>query len=38
MRPVPDIALRPTTEADLDFVLAAERAAENVPFIRQWSP
>jgi len=37
MKAVPPITLRPTTEADLESVLAAERAAENAPFIRQWS-
>jgi len=31
------IALRPTAEADLDFVLALERDPENTPFIGQWS-
>ena len=29
--------LRPTAESDLDFVLAAERAPENAPFIGQWT-
>jgi RimJ/RimL family protein N-acetyltransferase len=37
MKAVPPITLRPTTEADLELVLGAERAEENVPFIRQWS-
>lgn len=31
------IALRPTTEDDLDFVLALERDPKNAPFISQWS-
>ncbi len=31
------IRLRPTTEDDLDFVLATERHEENVPFVGQWS-
>ena len=31
------IALRPTRESDLDFVLALERDPENAPFISQWS-
>lgn len=31
------ITFRPTTEADLDYVIKMERAAENAPFIRQWS-
>ena len=31
------IAFRPTTEADLDYVLKMEMAAENAAFIRQWS-
>ena len=31
------IAFRPTTKADLDYVLKIERACENAPFIRQWS-
>lgn len=31
------ITLRPTTEADLGFVRAAEQAADNAQFIRQWS-
>ncbi len=31
------IALRPTTEADLDYVIKMERSPENAPFIRQWS-
>lgn len=31
------IALRPTREADLDFVLALEGDPENAPFISQWS-
>lgn len=32
-----EIRLRPTAEADLDFVLALERHADNTPFIGQWS-
>jgi hypothetical protein len=32
------IQLRSTTEANLPFVLQAERDPENRPFIRQWSP
>lgn len=31
------IRLRPTEEADLDFVLALERHPDNTPFIGQWS-
>ena len=31
------IAFRPTTKADLDYVLKIERACENAPFIRQRS-
>jgi RimJ/RimL family protein N-acetyltransferase len=31
------VAFRPTTEADLDYALKMERAAENAAFIRQWS-
>lgn len=31
------IRLRPTTEADLDFVLTTEQHPENRPFISQWS-
>lgn len=31
------IELRPTTEADLDFVLALESHPDNAPFIGQWS-
>lgn len=30
------VAVRPTTTADLDFVLAAENEAENSPYIFQW--
>ena len=33
----PEVRLRPTRPADLDFVLALERGAENAPFIGQWS-
>jgi diamine N-acetyltransferase len=32
-----DIVLRPTQLADLDYVVALERHADNVPFIGQWS-
>jgi diamine N-acetyltransferase len=36
--PAPDaIALRPTRESDLDFVLALERDPESTPFVGQWS-
>ena len=31
------IRLRPTGEADLDFVLAAERDPDNSPFVGQWT-
>ena len=31
------VMLRPTTAADLNFVLAAERHRDNTVFIRQWS-
>jgi RimJ/RimL family protein N-acetyltransferase len=31
------VRLRPTTDADLDFVVAAESAPENRPFIFPWS-
>lgn len=31
------ITFKPTTEADLDYVMRMEKAAENAPFIRQWS-
>jgi len=34
---VPDVTLRPTTLADLDFVLAAESAPENRRFVLQWT-
>jgi RimJ/RimL family protein N-acetyltransferase len=34
---MPLISLRPTTDADLDFVLAAEADPENAEFVRQWS-
>jgi ribosomal protein S18 acetylase RimI-like enzyme len=37
MTAAPPISLRPTTESDLEYVVAAERAAENAPFIRQWA-
>jgi ribosomal protein S18 acetylase RimI-like enzyme len=30
------VRLRPTTEDDLDFVLATERTEENIPFVGQW--
>ena len=33
----PEIDLRPTTPADLDFVLAAESDPENAPYVGQWS-
>lgn len=33
---MPEVVLRPTKSADLDFVLAAESAPENRPFILQW--
>lgn len=32
------ITLRPTTEADLPFVLAAEGHADNAPYVETWSP
>ncbi len=32
----PQIRLRPTTLADLDFVIAAERHPDNEPYIGQW--
>ncbi len=35
--PMPPIQLRPTTLADLDFVLAAERDPVNRAFIGQWT-
>jgi RimJ/RimL family protein N-acetyltransferase len=31
------ITVRPTSEADLDTVLAMERSDENTPYIRQWA-
>ena len=31
------VRLRPTAEDDLDFVLAAERHPDNVPFVGQWT-
>ncbi|BAC90326.1 GNAT family N-acetyltransferase [Gloeobacter violaceus] len=31
------VSLRPTAEADLDFVLAQEQSPNNRPYIRQWS-
>jgi diamine N-acetyltransferase len=34
---VQNVLLRPTTPADLGFVLEAESAAENRPFVLQWS-
>ncbi len=34
----PPITLRPTTEADLPFVLAAEAHPDNRSFILQWTP
>jgi RimJ/RimL family protein N-acetyltransferase len=30
------VALRPTTESDLDAVLALERDPQSAPFVRQW--
>ncbi len=33
----PNLILRPTTEADLEFVIAAERHPDNRSFIGQWS-
>ena len=35
--PLIPVVLRPTTPADLDFVIALERDAENARFIGQWS-
>jgi len=37
MRPVPTIALRPTTEADLEFVTSSEWAPENARFVQPWT-
>lgn len=34
---VNNIAIRETSVADLDFVLAAENHPENAPFVAQWS-
>src|ERR671918_304761 len=31
------VLVRPTTESDLDFVLATERDPDNAPFILEWS-
>jgi diamine N-acetyltransferase len=31
------VTLRPTTESDLDFVLALESHPENAPFVGQWT-
>jgi diamine N-acetyltransferase len=31
-----DVSVRPTTPDDLAFVLAAERAPDNAPFVLQW--
>lgn len=31
------ISIRKTTEADLDFILSAERHEENAPYVAQWS-
>jgi RimJ/RimL family protein N-acetyltransferase len=33
----PDLSFRPSTESDLDTILAMERSDENTPYIRQWS-
>ncbi len=33
----PSVHLRPTTIADLDFVLSAESHPDNAPYIRQWT-
>jgi ribosomal protein S18 acetylase RimI-like enzyme len=33
----PDVVLRRTNDADLDFVLGVERHPDNAPFIGQWS-
>ena len=30
------ITFRPTTEADLDYIMKMERAPENASFVRQW--
>jgi len=35
--PAPRVRLRPTTHADLDFVLALERDPENATFVGQWT-
>lgn len=35
-RPVPRVRLRPTQHEDLDYVLALERAPQNLPFITPW--
>ncbi|MDF2841274.1 MAG: family N-acetyltransferase [Clostridia bacterium] len=32
-----NLSIRKTTEADLDFVIAAENAEENAPHVVQWS-
>lgn len=32
-----DLSLRPTTDLDLDFVIAAERHPDNCPFVGQWT-
>jgi RimJ/RimL family protein N-acetyltransferase len=34
---LPEVVLRPTTGADLDFVLAAEGEADSAPFILPWT-
>jgi RimJ/RimL family protein N-acetyltransferase len=31
------ITVRPTSESDLDIILAMERSDDNTPYIRQWS-
>ncbi|MGB3493818.1 MAG: GNAT family protein [Elainellaceae cyanobacterium] len=33
----PNLTLRPTVDADLDFVMAAEGHPDNRPFVGQWS-
>ena len=36
VRPQPQIRLRPTLQADLDYVLALEHDPQNLPFITPW--